>query len=92
MSGRKDVVGSVHSSTGAAAPEHRSIQEREDAARIKRALRMKEKQLIEAEERAVEEQQENRMREDIRKKEKLIGRSKSRENEARERIRLEKTS
>ena len=53
---------------------------------------MKEKQLIEAEERAVEEQQENRMREDIRKKEKLIGRSKSRENEARERMRLEKTS
>lgn len=48
--------------------------EREMAAEVKRTLRMKQRQLIEAEEAAIEEQMKNKLREDIQKKEKIIQR------------------
>lgn len=70
---------------GSTATAEMTLKEREEAAEAKRALRMKQRALIDAEEDAVEERMRNKLREDIRKKEKLILRSRSRENEARER-------
>ena len=58
--------------TGSAGAAEMSLKEREEAAEAKRALRMKQRQLIDAEEDAVEEKMKNKLREDIIKKERLI--------------------
>ena len=62
-------MGGTMGSTGTA---EMSLKEREEAAEAKRALRTKQRQLLDAEEDAVEEKMKNKLREDIIKKERLI--------------------
>ena len=57
-----------------------SIQDREKQAEARKAMRQKQLQIIEMEERASDEKQLSKMKEKIRQQERVIERSKSREN------------